>query len=515
MALYTNQEVQQCISSLLNSSSSNKKEEDHLSNIIESHSLNLLPFNRALIDIIFRKISSKIDLLDLNEWKLLHVIFRHILLTSIGIERRCTEIRRLILLEAMSNIDCVRQLQSLVLSIATQNEKNEFIYYSQSDEIEAIDQLLLHLEQAIDSNSEWDEVSSPLLLLMMYRSPLDLECLDKLKIDRLSEGGSELAEYLIELKNNYENEIEISNKYLDTVILKNAVSKKVASMYESNPYPRWTERLHSMNPTRVPLEQFTGVASFPGYRASSTPVDTMLIAGCGTGRHPIQVALNYPWIKIKAIDISYRSIGYATMMAEKSGVDNIEFSVCDILDLDASYGQYDMIDCIGVLHHLEQPEKGLKILLSRLADGGLIRLGLYSKSAREAIIRFRQNNSMDGSQLNPSVMREIRQQIIQKGDNEDRTILQLDDFYTLSGCRDLLFHEQETQYTIPELKDLLDRHNLTFLGLGLPHRSLISTIQQVCGKGANIHDIDNWHIAESHSPFIFSSMYNFFAQVQS
>jgi len=514
MPPYTNQQIQQCINTLLNPASDNEKDEDWLCNIIQSRKYNLLPFHNAITDIIFRRISNKIDLLDLNQWKLLHCIFRHILLASIGIELRCTEIRRVILLEAINNLDCIKHLQSLVLSIAIQSYKNEHVYYCQPDEIDAVKQIQLQLEQAITNNTDLEEIICLLHLSLMYCSPLDLKSLSIIKLEKLQKTNSELVSFINEEKISSKKEIESSDKYLNTFSLTDGVSKKVASMYESNPYPRWTEPLTCMNPDQLPLEQFTGVANFPKYKAYLSSIDTMLIAGCGTGRHPIQVALNYPWIKITAIDISYRSIGYAAMMAEKAGATNIKFSVCDILDLNNVDKQYDMIDCIGVLHHLKHPEKGLQALLSKLRKGGLVRLGLYSKSAREAIIRFRENNKLDGRQINSSTIREIRHQILEKNDPQDRTILQLDDFYTLSGCRDLMLHEQETQYTIPELKNLLEHNNLTFLGLGMPHRLLASTIQQNFGANADIHDIDNWQKAESLSPFLFSSMYNFFTQIQ-
>ena len=99
-------------------------------------------------------------------------------------------------------------------------------------------------------------------------------------------------------------------------------------------------------------------------------------------------------------------------------------------------------------------------------------------------------------------------------DDANQKLLLSHDFYSLSGCRDLILHEQETQYTIPQIKSLIKKHDLTFLGNGLPNNDLASTIQKVCGQGAEIQNLDNWQKAENSSPYLFAKMYNFFVQKQ-
>ena len=353
-----------------------------------------------------------------------------------------------------------------------------------------------------------------LLLVLMYRSPLDFPYLRNIQTGNIKIEFSDLADFIETIIRSHSTEFELARHYSHDISINDEVSTKVARMYEENPYPRWTEPLVSINPDKFPLELFTGIANFPKYKATARRVNSILVAGCGTGRHPIQLALNYPWTKILAIDMSCRSIGYAAMMAEKAGIKNIEFRVCDILDIIHWNEQFDMIDCIGVLHHMKDPDKGLNHLLTRLRSDGLLRLGLYSKSARKAINQFREKNITKISELDQEAIRKIRREILQSGHDYSGEILRFDDFYSSSGCRDLIFHPQESQYTIPQIKALLDRHYLTFLGLGLPHKQLIQTIRQVCGHNADIHDLDNWHKAELSSPLLFSGMYNFFSQKQ-
>ena len=46
----------------------------------------------------------------------------------------------------------------------------------------------------------------------------------------------------------------------------------------------------------------------------------------------------------------------------------------------------------------------------------------------------------------------------------DHIITGIADFYSLSGCRDLLFHEKEVQFTIPQIAEIIMKLNLKFLG---------------------------------------------------
>ena len=55
-----------------------------------------------------------------------------------------------------------------------------------------------------------------------------------------------------------------------------------------------------------------------------------------------------------------------------------------------------------------------------------------------------------------------------------RTSPRYSDFFTTGECRDLLFHVQEHQFTIPEIKNFLAEIGLTFLGFTGPRRAGLS-----------------------------------------
>ena len=101
---------------------------------------------------------------------------------------------------------------------------------------------------------------------------------------------------------------------------------------------------------------------------------------------------------------------------------------------------FDIIESVGVLHHMQEPSIGWKILADHLRPGGMIKIGLYSSIAREEITKIRAE--IAHLKLRPDVksMKDFRKKII---DREKDNVRFVQDFYSLSMFRDLLFHAQE------------------------------------------------------------------------
>ncbi len=47
-------------------------------------------------------------------------------------------------------------------------------------------------------------------------------------------------------------------------------------------------------------------------------------------------------------------------------------------DLDQIEGEFDAINCVGVLHHMLEPIRGIKALASKLAPGGILHIFVYA-----------------------------------------------------------------------------------------------------------------------------------------
>ena len=113
-----------------------------------------------------------------------------------------------------------------------------------------------------------------------------------------------------------------------------------------------------------------------------------LVAGGGTGDAAIYLAeqLRHFDAEIVYLDIAESSRAIAEERARRRGLANIRWITGSILDLPKlGLGEFDFINCSGVLHHLESTERGLAALNSVLRDDGAISLMLYGKHARQEV----------------------------------------------------------------------------------------------------------------------------------
>ena len=61
----------------------------------------------------------------------------------------------------------------------------------------------------------------------------------------------------------------------------------------------------------------------------------------------------------------------------------------DILNLGQLNKQFDIVESVGVLHHMGNPMEGWKVLTDCLKPGGLMKIGLYSELARKNNVKIR------------------------------------------------------------------------------------------------------------------------------
>src|SRR5215467_14281139 len=167
------------------------------------------------------------------------------------------------------------------------------------------------------------------------------------------------------------------------------VSVAVRGQYEENPYPRWVHAASAS--ASITLDehlraQFPTAAFHP--LGSSGGID-VLVAGCGTGRHPIEVARKYRDARVLAVDLSLTSLCYAKRKTPAALAERIEYAQADIVKLGSIERMFDLIEVSGILHHLADPIAGWRVLLGLLRPGGFMHVGLYSELARRDIVAAR------------------------------------------------------------------------------------------------------------------------------
>jgi SAM-dependent methyltransferase len=281
----------------------------------------------------------------------------------------------------------------------------------------------------------------------------------------------------------------------------NRLSLQVMQQYAENPYPRWTT-----NPLAALAAQWQ---SPPPAGDGEGAINDILIAGCGTGQHVFQVVHNFPTARVLAIDISRPSLAYAQRKTREANLPNISYAQADILQLASIGRRFDLIEAVGVLHHLEDPEQGWRVLLSLLRPSGEMRLGLYSQTARRALTAIRAFVAERGYRPTAEDIRRCRQVILMETDHRRwQEATTTSDFYSVSGCRDLLFNVMEHRFTIPRIKEFLDREQLMFLGFAL-ERPLLEAFRTRFPDDNALTNLDLWAVFEFDNPQTFLQMYQF------
>lgn len=286
-----------------------------------------------------------------------------------------------------------------------------------------------------------------------------------------------------------------------------AVSIQVRAQYEQNPYPRWRT---PPAPAPLPLKDY--IQKLPGV-SKKIFGDTslqLLVAGCGTGFEPIDLARMDKNLQITALDLSKASLAYGQRMARELGINNIHFIQGDILDAAQLHQQFDVINSTGVLHHLEDPEAGWRSLCAITRPGGIMRISLYSELARQRIVTARQLISQHNLSGELDDIRKCRALIFNLDPGHPlRDLLQSQDFYSTSGCRDLLFHVQEHRFTLLQIQSLIARLGLRLIGFDVPAQARTQFIQ---AHPNSLLDLEKWHHFETQHPDTFAGMYQLWLQ---
>ena len=236
----------------------------------------------------------------------------------------------------------------------------------------------------------------------------------------------------------------------------------------------------------------------------------ILVAGCGTGAEASSLAADFPSAEILAVDLSRTSLAYASYMAGKHGLKNISFRHGDILQLGSClHDKYDFISCGGVLHHMEDPINGWSVLTGLLKDGGLMCIGLYSKTARRFILQAQEFIKKNQYPLDTQGIMRFRREapdVLEKRIYDG--ILKTSDYYYLSMCRDLLFHVQEHDFDIPDIAEALKNMGLLFLGFNFTDASsAVMQYRLMFPDNSEADNLSNWHAFEQKNPDTFKAMY--------
>lgn len=265
-------------------------------------------------------------------------------------------------------------------------------------------------------------------------------------------------------------------------------STSVRQQYESYPYPY---RDPEDEKKRLVCNDGASLANINHYcykgKQAFTNSFRALVAGGGTGDTAIFLAeqLRDTNAQIVYIDISTASMDIAIQRAAKRELDNIEWIHGSLLDLEQmGLGEFDYIDCAGVLHHLENPTEGLKALRSVLKNNGAMSILVYGKYGRTGVYQMQELMRMvnDGEtdmdmciENTKAVLNSLPEtNWFKRGEDlfiENKNLKRAKNVKIMYGgskacdveLYDIFLHSQDRAYTVPQLYEWLNSCGLNLV----------------------------------------------------
>ncbi len=426
------------------------------------------------------------------------------------LERLIIKLRYQLLFEVASD-GFLNELASdglgLLSVIAQQCFINEYVYACSDEEAHAVAKIRIEISARIKRSEPVPE--SLALLVASYESLSVIpKSEDLLRLPCSSALRSVLEQQICEPQ----AEQALRSAIPQLTEIQDSISLEVQSQYEQNPYPRWVRLPNTWDPKPINqrIRELFPHADFTPLAPDVCP--TVLIAGCGTGQQPIEVAGWLEHSEMLAVDLSIASLAYAKRKAIEAGANNIFFAHADILNLGQLNRTFDVIESGGVLHHMRDPFAAWDILLGLLKPRGLMKIGLYSEIARRDIIKLREKIKEAGLKPNRSDISKFRQTQLESSNTEDfGWAIRSPDFFSTSGCRDLLFNIHEHRMTLPEIAQYLHQRELKILGFSIDRSTILSYQKRFTADKAAT-DLSNWNVFEKDNPDTFQGMYQFWVQ---
>lgn len=251
----------------------------------------------------------------------------------------------------------------------------------------------------------------------------------------------------------------------------NEIQSKVANLYNAYPFP--PEPLLDEPPPGYNWRwSWMGAYEFCTGRKPAQTNIRILDAGCGTGVGTEYLVHLNPDASVVGIDISEESLTVARERCDRSGANRVQFQQLPVEQVSSLEGQFEMINCVGVLHHLPDPSAGLKALADKLAPGGICHIFVYAELGRWEV-RLMQNAI---ALLQPSSYQQgvnLGRQLFETLPEDNRIVQREKQRWALDNQRDACFadmylHPQEIDYNINTLFALIGESGLDFVGFSNP-----------------------------------------------
>ena len=239
--------------------------------------------------------------------------------------------------------------------------------------------------------------------------------------------------------------------------------EEVRDFYERMPYPRPLASLDEHRELYRNPERRRALFHLVWPTGRPHPGQQILVAGCGTSQ-AAKYALREPDARIIGIDISETSLIHTRRLQQQYGLNNLTLHQLAILDVGELGQGFDQIVCTGVLHHLADPDAGLKSLRAVLKPDGAMQIMVYARYGRTAISMMREYARLLG--IRPSDEDLAALAAVLHGLPPDHPLARLvrmsEDFRHPEAIADAFLHPLDRSYSVPEIYAWLDRCGMSF-----------------------------------------------------
>ena len=245
----------------------------------------------------------------------------------------------------------------------------------------------------------------------------------------------------------------------------------------------------------------------------------ILDAGCGTGVGTEYLVHLNPEATVVGIDLSAGALDVARERCQRSGANRVEFQHLSLFDVEQVPGEFDLINCVGVLHHTPDPIGGIQALAKKVAPGGLLHVFVYGELGRWEIqlmqkaIALLQGDKRGDYRDGVNVGRQVFASL-----PENNRIVQYEKRrWAMENMRDECFadmyvHPQEIDYNVETVFELIDASGLDFVGFSNAGywdiERLLAKAPELVERAKGLSDRQLYRLIELLDPEI--SHYEFF-----
>ena len=190
---------------------------------------------------------------------------------------------------------------------------------------------------------------------------------------------------------------------------------------------------------------------------------TVLVAGCGTSQ-AAKHALRQPKARVVGIDVSATSVRHTQELKRKYNLENLEVHQLSVERVGELGRRFDKVVSTGVLHHLPDPDAGLRALRDVLNPEGAMHLMVYATYGRAGVYMVQEYCRRLGVGDSDEEIKELANTLMALPQDHPlaRLLGESPDFRSKAGLADALLNPRDRAYTVPQIFEFIDRCGLAF-----------------------------------------------------